>query len=240
MIKYLLVAAGVLFAIWLLVAIVRVASAVKSGEFQEKLDEKRAARQQSKGEFSFTADQLVPRIKNTAFLAALKMNEVPSEQMPVYQELAGGLITTYAFETDDTFVAATPPLIASSIGHTEGLGELAFQNLKRQLTNVKLGAIGKNDSPELNVFSISTGNHMEPCFLLSNKFWNGKSTEFAGDPVATVPNRDTLLFCDSDSQQSVQALRELTNSHYDPNETHALSERLLVWRNNQWHDFDES
>jgi uncharacterized protein YtpQ (UPF0354 family) len=239
--KYILIAVAVLFAIWLLFAIIRVASTVKSGELQEKLDEKRAARQQSRAtdEITFTANQIVPRIKNTAFLDALRQNDVPDEQLPVYQEIAGGLIATYAFETDDAFIAATPPLIASSIGQTDSLSELAFKNLKRQLTNVRLGAIGQNDTSDTNVFSISAGNHMEPCFLLSNNFWNGKSTEFAGEPVAAVPNRDTLLFCDSHSKQSIDALRELTNNHYDPNETHSLSKRLLVWRNNQWHEFEE-
>jgi hypothetical protein len=45
MLKYILIAVGLLFALWLVAAIRKIASLVKSGEFQQALEAKRAIRE---------------------------------------------------------------------------------------------------------------------------------------------------------------------------------------------------
>ncbi|MEM7478655.1 MAG: hypothetical protein AAF483_27035 [Planctomycetota bacterium] len=51
---------------------------------------------------------IVPRIKHLEFLDSLREMEIPEEQLPICEPLAGELLVTYAYDLPDMFAMVTP------------------------------------------------------------------------------------------------------------------------------------
>jgi uncharacterized protein YtpQ (UPF0354 family) len=116
---------------------------------------------------------IVPRIKHTNFLGALRDRGVPHDQMPVTEPLVADLLVTYAFDLPEMFkMASGVDLQRLSIAHAE-LRPLALANLRRQMPR-----IGIADEPPLR--RIVTGNDLEACSLLANSFWDGLAGDMPG------------------------------------------------------------
>ncbi|MCW3053361.1 MAG: hypothetical protein JWN14_2531 [Chthonomonadales bacterium] len=84
------------------------------------------------------------------------------------------------------------------------------------------------------VMRVVTGNSLEACVLLATTWWNDLAAETPGEIVASVPSRDILLYCSSQSAEGLRALRKFTDEVYAGETTHALSKHLLVWREGHW------
>ena len=176
--------------------------------------------------------QLQPRIKHPQFLKALQAAGVPQEQLPATTALCGELLVTYAFDLDDSFMVATPALLAQAgVGAAE-LAPLALANLLRVL-------------PQPEYFTKErcglayTGHDLEATLLLVDAIWDQMQPNFAGEIVVTAPRRDRLLMCDSADVKALASLRlqsaEFFNEHDD---AHRLSTQLMVRRAGAWSLFD--
>jgi uncharacterized protein YtpQ (UPF0354 family) len=174
---------------------------------------------------------IVPRIKHTQFLASLQEMAVPPDQLPVTEPFVGDLLITYAFDLPGMFQMVSPGDLERLAIRPDELRDIAIENLKQQLPEIGI-------MEQLPLRLIVTGNDLEACALLADTFWTDLSAEIPGEIVAAVPSRDVLVFCSSKDADGLQALRELSAEVREGETTHALSEHLLVWRQERWAVFE--
>ena len=178
--------------------------------------------------------EIVPRIKSTQMLTFLAERGHPREQFPITEPLVADLIISYAFDLPQMFQMVTPHDLERLAIQSGELREIAIANLKRQLPQ-----IGMMEEPP--VMRVVTGNSLEACVLLASSWWNDRAAEMSGEIVASVPTRDVLLYCSSQSAEGMQALRVFTDAVYATETTpHALSEHLFVWREGHWSIFQSA
>lgn len=170
---------------------------------------------------------LVPRIKHTNFLNALRDRSIPQDQMPVTEPLVADLLVTYAFDLPDMFkMASVSDLQRLSIEPVE-LRRLALTNLRKQLPQ-----IGVAEEPPLK--RIVTGQDLEACSLLARSFWEDLAREVPGELVVAVPSRNVVLFCGSQTEGGLGAIQALAEAIRGQEPVHGLSEHLLTWRDGAW------
>ena len=178
------------------------------------------------------ADQLQPRIKHVHFLKALQAAGVPPDQQPAHRPLCGELIVTYAFDLPDSFMMATPALLAQAGVTPAELPQLASANLARAVPQPRFFA---KDGCGLAV----TGEDLEATLLLVDGVWSEMAPNVRGEIVAAVPRRDRILVCDSANPAALGALREQASAFFDEQEDpHRLSTQLMVRRAGGWLLFD--
>jgi len=170
---------------------------------------------------------LVPRIKHTNFLAALREMDVPADQMPVSEPLVGDLLVTYAYDLPGLFMMASAESVDKLGIRREELRGLAIANLKKQLPEIGMAA-----EPPLT--RIVTGNNLEACTILADTFWADVASETPGDLVAAIPHRDLLLYCSSQAPEGVEALRQIAREVSQQPDNHTLSAQLFTWRGGKW------
>ncbi len=175
---------------------------------------------------------IVPRIKNPKFIAALRKMGLSDEQMPVIEPLAADLLVTYAFDLGASFRMASREALAGLGLQPTQLRELAVENLKRILPQIGYYRNGP-------LRRIATGENLEACTLLAGPFWDLIAAEHDGEIVATAPSRDVVLFCSSRAADGLAALREESAEILKVDRRHGISDRLLVWRHERWHEFSD-
>lgn len=177
-------------------------------------------------------NNIVPRIKSTQMLAELARMGYPQDQWPVTEPLVADLIISYAFDLPQTFQMVQPDDL-KELGIQPGeLRAIAVDNIKKQVRK-----IGTMEEPP--VMRVWTGNDLEACVLLADSYWRELAANTPGEIVASVPRRDVLLFCSSQSEEGLFALTDITAQVYESGEAHALSKKLLVWRDGQWMPFTD-
>jgi uncharacterized protein YtpQ (UPF0354 family) len=174
--------------------------------------------------------EIVPRIKSTQMLKFLAERGYSRDQVPVTEPLVGDLVISYAFDLPQMFQMVTPYHLKRLAIKPGELRAIAIANLKHQLPE-----IGMTKKP--HVMRVVTGNDLEACVLLADSWWNKRAAETPGEIVASVPNRNTLLYCSSKSAEGLRALRKFTDEAYASETTHALSKHLFVWRKGHWSVF---
>jgi len=178
------------------------------------------------------ASLIVPRIKHTNFLVALRDIVKKEDDMPVTEPLVADLLITYAFDLPETFqmVCARD---AQRLGLSpEQLRGAAVTNLKKQLGN-----IGREGEPPL--LKMVVGNNLEACLLLVDGIWQSLATKIPPEIVVGVPTRDVLLVTTSASTKGgLQLLRDAVREAHGRESTHALSLQLLARRGDKWEVFD--
>lgn len=177
---------------------------------------------------------IVPRIKHTNFLAAVRERIKNEDDLPITEPLVGDLIVTYAFDLPETFQMARVRDIKGLGLSPEQLRATAVANLAQQLGN-----IGRTGEPPL--VNIVTGNNLEACVLLLDEFWQMLAAKIPPEIVVGVPTRDTLLVTTSASTKGgVQLLRQAIQATRTGDNTHWLTEHLLVRRADKWEVFMEA
>ena len=173
---------------------------------------------------------LVPRIKTHQFTAALKGMNVPEDQLPYTEPLVADLLVTYAFDLPGMFQMASGAAIRELGIRPEEARGIAVANLKRQLPEIGFAEHGP-------VSRIVTGENLEACTLLAETFWDQIAAETDGEVVVSVPSRDVVLFCGSNSADGIAVLRAIAAEVLQEETTHGLTERLLVRRAGRWVEY---
>ncbi len=178
------------------------------------------------------ASLIVPRIKHTNFLAALRDIGTGPDDTPVTEPLVGELIVTYAFDLPETFQMVCPH-DCQRLGIAPGqIRAIAVANLKRQLGN-----IGYQGEPPL--VRMIVGGNLEACLLLVDDIWQSLASKIPPEIVIGVPARDVLLVTTTASTRGgLQMLRDAVKGAYGSETTHALTLQLLVRRDERWEVFD--
>jgi uncharacterized protein YtpQ (UPF0354 family) len=100
--------------------------------------------------------------------------------------------------------------------------------------------VGAESLPSIRRRRVVTGNNLEACTLLATTWWEQMATQVPGEIVAAVPSRDVVLFCSSKSREGLATLMSVSAEVLQRETTHALTNRLLVWRNGKWKAVRES
>jgi uncharacterized protein YtpQ (UPF0354 family) len=176
---------------------------------------------------------IVPRIKHTNFLGAVRERIKNEDDLPATEPFAADLLVTYAFDLPESFQMVRVRDV-KRLGLTpEQLRATAVANLKQQL-----GQIGRAGEPPL--MTMVVGNNLEACMLLVDDFWQSLSDQIPPEIVVGVPTRDILMVTSSDSPTGIKLLREAVAEARTGDNTHWLSEQLLVWRANKWEVFHDA
>ena len=180
------------------------------------------------------ASQLQPRIKHHAFAHALHEAGMTADQVPPMQRFCGELLVTYAFDTPDQFVMATPDLL-ERVGVTlDDLPDVAMSNLVKAMQWPPKFTV-KNGVNKLNL----GGNHEAVLLIVSGAFDQIES-HLEGTPIATAPHRDCLLICQSGDTDAIAELRRQTAEEFEQRQdNHRLSTQLMIRRDGFWKLYDE-
>jgi uncharacterized protein YtpQ (UPF0354 family) len=175
---------------------------------------------------------IVPRIKHTNFLIALRDIVKKQDDMPVTEPLVGDLLVTYAFDLPEMFQMFCAR-DRQRLGLTlEQLRAVAVGNLRKQVPK-----IGRKGEPPL--LQVVVGNDLEACVLLLDEFWPSIADKIPPEIVVGVPSRNVLLVTSSASTKGgLQLLRQAVNEAHGRETTHALTLDLLVRRGDKWERFD--
>lgn len=177
-----------------------------------------------------SASCIVPRIKHTNFLAAVKSIGAGPEDMPVTEPFVADLLVTYAFDLPGMFQMFTHRDM-KELGLTiPQVRTTAVANLKSQIPEIQMQSQGPIHMPV-------TGNDLEACLLLLDEVWEAFSSKVSGDLVVAVPTRDILFFTGSESPEGIQVVREAIVEAQKQEQTHSLTQHLLVRRHGQWEIF---
>jgi uncharacterized protein YtpQ (UPF0354 family) len=173
---------------------------------------------------------IVPRIKVGAFLTVFDTMNVPADQRPFTEPLAGGLLVTYAFDQPHTFQMMNGNDLTRLGLTADQVKPIALTNLRRLMPQIGVA----EQSP---VHRIAVGNNLEACTLLAGTFWQRLADQATGNVVAVAPSRDHVLFCDSCFDEGIQALGNFAAEMMETEQQHALSDQLIEWREGRWVDY---
>lgn len=190
------------------------------------------------------ASHIVPRIKHTNFLQALRDIGTGLDDTPITEPFVADLLIAYAFDFPDWFEMVRP-LDCERLGLVQGqLRQIAVANLRKQIgelgeIHIENLADGKLTTP---FFMLVTGNDLEACLLLLDEIWDPLSRMVDGDLVVAVPARDLVLVTGSRSPETLQMAREAFD--WEPrdqaekqNKTHSLTRHLLTRKSGRWEIF---
>lgn len=170
---------------------------------------------------------IYPRIKTPDFLESLKQMDIPDNQMPFVEPFVSNLVITYAFDFPERFQMVTrQDMEKLNIAENQIL-DLALQNFSRDLENIDV-----ENNPPLKV--LRTGGEMEACALLLPDLWPQVEQDVDGELVAAVPFRDLVLLAGTNDSEAMKEIKLAAQEIYDPQETHAITPELFVWRSGIW------
>lgn len=179
------------------------------------------------------ASQIVPRIKHTNFLVTLRQMVKNEDDMPATEPLVADLLITYAFDLPERFQMVSGRDVKRLGLSPEELRATAVTNLKQ-----RLGNIGRAGEPPL--MKLVVGDNLEACVLLMDDFWESLAGKIPPEIVVGVPTRDILLVSSSHSAMGIKLLRDAVKDARTGENTHWLSDQLLVWRANKWEVLNEA
>ena len=175
---------------------------------------------------------IVPRIKHTNFLAALRDRIKDEDNMPATEPLVADLLVTYAFDLPETFQMVRVADVRQMGLSQEQLRTTSVANLKKQI-----GHLGYTGNPP--VLKMAVGNNLDACVLLMDDFWQTLAGKIPPEIVVGVPTRDVLLVTTSASTKGgIEMLRKAIAEAQIGDDTHWLTKHLLVRRAEKWEVFD--
>jgi uncharacterized protein YtpQ (UPF0354 family) len=180
------------------------------------------------------ASLIVPRIKHTNFLVALRDIVKKEDDAPVTEPLVADLLVTYAFDLPQTFQMVCVR-DAKRLGlSVEQMRAAAVENLKQQLGN-----IGREGEPP--VMKMVVGNNLEACVILVDEIWQSLADKIPPEMIIGVPTRDVLLVSSTKSgPEGIQQLRDAVKAARTGDNTHWLTDQLLVRRADKWEVYNDA
>jgi uncharacterized protein YtpQ (UPF0354 family) len=173
---------------------------------------------------------IVPRIKNSHFVSALKERGIPADQMPITVPLVGELLVTYAFDIPDMFQMVSQRSLERLGIERKELHSIAIENLKAKMPNMGL----KQEGP---ILYVTAGEDLEACSLLARKFWDKLATQVLGETVVSVPSRNVVLITSSQSELGMKTISDIGAEVYENETMHGLTKQLITWRKERWELF---
>lgn len=172
---------------------------------------------------------LKPLLEDDDPLRALA--DLPPEDAPVLTPFATDLLVAYLVDEGSHFTYVQGRDLPDHGGSAGSLHRRAVDELVRRADgNVTLHEAGP-------IQGLIFDGNLEASLLLVDDLWDDALTGyFTTAPVAAVPSRDVLAFCDRDSIEGIAALRAAVDRVW-PNGDHLLSRSLYVRQGGVWTPF---
>jgi len=185
------------------------------------------------------ATLIVPRIKPTNFLAALRDIGTSPGDTPITEPLVADLVVAYALDLGETFEMVCPHHCQTlGIAHSQ-LRSIAIDNLRKQVGDLDYEDLAGGKLP-VPLWSITSGNDLEACLVMLDDFWSSMARRVPGDMVVGLPARNALVITSTQSPATVQLLREVVMETHRRATNHSLTLHLLVRRGSGWEVFNSS
>lgn len=156
---------------------------------------------------------------------------VPEADIPIFEELTGYLLVAYVFDLPDRFEYVTPRHCEQLELAAEDLRPLAVRNLTQRRAKPQIRQGG-------GIASFLLDGSLESSLLLVDHVWWQITPHVAGDLVAAVPSRDTLLVTGSDFAGGMAALERGADYVWQKSETRLLLTKFfLIRRGDSWEQF---
>lgn len=156
-------------------------------------------------------------------------NTLPPEQAPVVTDLGNGLVVVYLVDDGQQLQYVQNHHLAAIDAQPKALHEMGLINLAA-LAQAKLRIVAHGA-----VHGLLLDGMFEASLLLLDDLWDGPLAAHAPHgPVAAVPSRDVLAFCDSKSAQGISELRELCARTMAGGD-HPLTSTLYRRSQGAWH-----
>jgi uncharacterized protein YtpQ (UPF0354 family) len=174
---------------------------------------------------------ILPLIKRIEPEGMYPSADVPDTDLPITEQLAGGLLVAYVFDMPGMFrylSAGTCSLLHLTIGD---LRPLAVRNLTRRRARPQIKAAPTGAMLVLD-------SDLEASLLLVDHLWEQIGTQLPGDLIAAVPSRDTLFVASSQEPGGTAALTRAVDAVWRKSEDRLLLTRSLLIRDGKsWSPF---
>jgi uncharacterized protein YtpQ (UPF0354 family) len=178
----------------------------------------------------------------TDAIAYLKATEPPIEtedtmivsedEFPAHTDYGNGLSCFYLMDKGDHFEYVLTSDLLKNAETVTSLDHKARSNLAvmaaEQLEVRRHG----------NIFIATMGGDFEASLLLLSHLWDETLAHtIQGDYVASIPARDVLSYCDSESEAGIKELRNIIDRVW-PGGDHLISRNLYRRQNRRWVIYD--
>lgn len=156
---------------------------------------------------------------------------VPDDEFPAHLSLGNGLTCFYLLDTGERFEYVLSGQLQQHAETTDSLHGKAVANLA-SLASASLVVKSYQD-----IFVALMGGNFEASLLLVDELWDDTYSHVVeNDFIVTIPARDILAFCDSESEAGKAQLFE-TIARIWPSEDHLISDKLYRRVGRQWEIF---
>ena len=169
---------------------------------------------------------IVPLVRDQALVSELEQGMAkrvePGKPKPelVFEPLGADLVIIYVCDNPETIQYLSREDVKEIHLSGQTLRELALENLRRILTDVKSqGANG--------LFFFSADNCYEPSLVLSDRMWEKFRSEVKGEILFGIPARGALFVADSAVPEAVEQLKKITSEVYGQ-QPYRISEKIYV------------
>jgi hypothetical protein len=175
---------------------------------------------------------IVPLIKRVDTGGLGDAVTLPDSYIPVVERLTPYLWTAYVFDLPGRFDYVTP-LDCAHLGlGPANLRSLAVRNLTERRDKPKIRWHG-------GALTLTLDGNLEASLLLVDHVWPQVSPGVAGDLVAAVPSRDTLVVTGTDNPVGMKFLELCVDEVWRTAETRILlTKKLLIRRYGAWDQLD--
>lgn len=191
----------------------------------------KVVREMAEADGTMTVDNILPIIKDTAFLNnLLSQNHDPlpdAETLLLYRPLADNLLVMYVAHMGNVMHSfGAKDMERLGIPDTDALHRIALANLRRE-TAGKLRTEHLENSTLTQVIS-NDDNESALILILDDILANDR--QLTADPVFAIPSRDFLALCSPSDHDAVAAMLEIARE-IAQNDPYAVSEQLYQYHN---------
>lgn len=191
----------------------------------------KVVREMAEADSTMTVDNILPIIKDTAFLNnLLSQNHDPlpdAETLLLYRPLADNLLVMYVAHMGNIIRSfGAKDMERLGIPDTDALHSIALANLRRE-TAGKLRTEHLENGTLTQVIS-NDDNESALILILDDILANDR--QLTADPVFAIPSRDFLALCSPSDHDAVAAMLEIARE-IAQNDPYAVSEQLYQYHN---------
>lgn len=180
--------------------------------------------------------RIIPIVKDRAWIEETRQAILAqgADKAPehVREDLNRELIVLYAEDTENNIRYLSPDALKEAGLDTSKLREIACENLKRLLPEIKRHG-------EDGVYMLNAGGTFEASLLLLDFVWKDPGLNVKGDLVFAIPARDLLMVTGSEDPAGIARLREVIAEVFSENSAYRLTQKLFLYREGKIEVFAE-
>ncbi|HHK5608714.1 TPA: DUF1444 domain-containing protein [Neisseria cinerea] len=191
----------------------------------------KVVREMAEADGTMTVDNILPVIKDTAFLNnLLSQNHDPlpdAETLLLYRPMAGDLLVMYVAHMGNVMRSfGAKDMERLGIPDTDALHSIALANLRRETS----GKLRTEHLENSTLTQVITNDDNESALILILDDILANDRQLPANPVFAIPSRDFLALCSPSDHDAVAAMLEIA-LEVAQNDPYAVSEQLYQYHN---------